>query len=522
MKSGNNAFHIALIIFLLWAAFFIFRTSAIGLDGNRYWVLFDDGMISMRYALNLVNGFGLTWNPGEYVEGFTNPLWTLIMATAIAMFGKFNAPLVIQLIGLLLVVSSVILTKKCADKLLGQNSRWSNIAWLLVLTYYPLMYWSLGGMEVSALAFCMGFVLYMAICQPSQPHAISLVYGTLCTAYLIRPDGFIALIPALAILHLNSSEDARTLWIRHSQGIFLFLSTISLLALWRHSYYGEWLPNTYTLKVTGYDLAHRFENGTIFVGKFIISTIILWIFLCYAIYRRDKNLGCIPICLGSMPVISCAYQLYVGGDPWLYWRQLAPGMIPLVLVAVLGFRSIFEKFTLPQFKKTSTLIVLTLLIWISLNGAFRREVFGKLYAFDLGDHLVKMSNLLNDVMVDGQILVFWAGTLPYYYNGYAIDALGKTDKYIASLPPDYSVAANGMKGLPGHAKHSMAYSMQKNPDFLQLLSFFGDDYSRIAEESYVAIEYKGKIACVKNSSTHIRWELVQRVGSCLSHENDLL
>lgn len=63
MKSGKNIFHIALIIFLLWAAFFIFRMSAIGLDGNRYRVLFDDGMISMRYALNLVNGFGLTWNP---------------------------------------------------------------------------------------------------------------------------------------------------------------------------------------------------------------------------------------------------------------------------------------------------------------------------------------------------------------------------------------------------------------------------------------------------------------------------
>jgi arabinofuranosyltransferase len=369
MQTGKNISKIAIIIFLFWAIFFIFRTSAVGLDGNRYWVLFDDGMISMRYALNLVNGFGLTWNPGEYVEGFTNPLWTLLMALSIAVFGKLYAPLVIQLLGLLLVTFSVILTKKCADKLFGPNSRWSNIAWLLVMTYYPLMYWSLGGMEVSALAFFMAFVLYVAICVPSRPYAISLLYGTLCTAYLIRPDGFIALLPALVIHYINSSEDARTLWKRHSWGVLLLLTTILLLTLWRYSYYGEWLPNTYTLKLSGYDLTHRLQNGANFVGSFIISTVVLWIFIGYAIYRRDKNWGYITIFLVSMPVIACVYQLYVGGDPWLYWRQLAPAMIPLILVAVLGFRSVVEKLTLPQFKKTSTLVVLSLLME-RLGGRF--------------------------------------------------------------------------------------------------------------------------------------------------------
>ena len=198
-------------------------------------------------------------------------------------------------------------------------------------------------------------------------------------------------------------------------------------------------------------------------------------------------------------------------------------MIPLILVAVLGFRSIVEKQTSSQLKKTSTLVVLTLIIWLSLNAKFVKEIVGSrtLYSFDAEDKLVKMSNLLNDVTVRGKILVFFAGTLPYYYNGYAIDALGKTDKYIAYLAPDYNVAWHGMKGVPGHAKHSMAYSMQQSPDFLQFLTFFGDDYSQIAEESYVAILYKGKIACVKDSSPNIRWELVQRVGSCLSHVDDM-
>src|SRR4051812_38733846 len=49
-------------------------------DGTRYFWLDDDQMISMRYARHLANGNGLGWNPGQRVEGYTNFLWTLVMA----------------------------------------------------------------------------------------------------------------------------------------------------------------------------------------------------------------------------------------------------------------------------------------------------------------------------------------------------------------------------------------------------------------------------------------------------------
>src|SRR3954447_14615800 len=40
----------------------------------------DDAFISFRYADNLARGNGLVWNAGEYVEGYTNFLWTMIIA----------------------------------------------------------------------------------------------------------------------------------------------------------------------------------------------------------------------------------------------------------------------------------------------------------------------------------------------------------------------------------------------------------------------------------------------------------
>ena len=52
------------VIFIVWSAIFIYRVSFIAIDGNRYFNLFDDAMISMRYAWNLAHGLGLIWNPG--------------------------------------------------------------------------------------------------------------------------------------------------------------------------------------------------------------------------------------------------------------------------------------------------------------------------------------------------------------------------------------------------------------------------------------------------------------------------
>ena len=49
-------------------------------DGQRIFWLDDDQMISMRYARHVAEGLGPVWNPGERVEGYTNPAWMLVMA----------------------------------------------------------------------------------------------------------------------------------------------------------------------------------------------------------------------------------------------------------------------------------------------------------------------------------------------------------------------------------------------------------------------------------------------------------
>ena len=79
------AFGLVVAAYAVYVFALFWRSSAV-IDGERYFSLGDDAMISMRYARNFVQGHGLVWNAGERpVEGYTNPLWVLLMAAIHAL-----------------------------------------------------------------------------------------------------------------------------------------------------------------------------------------------------------------------------------------------------------------------------------------------------------------------------------------------------------------------------------------------------------------------------------------------------
>ena len=51
------------------------------------WFVCDDAFISFRYARNLLEGHGLVYNPGEYVESYSNFLWVLELTALGGVFG---------------------------------------------------------------------------------------------------------------------------------------------------------------------------------------------------------------------------------------------------------------------------------------------------------------------------------------------------------------------------------------------------------------------------------------------------
>ena len=60
--------------------FVLFWTVCVVVMSNHYIDhVSDDGAIFLRYAENIMSGKGAVFNQGEYVEGYSSPLWLLLL-----------------------------------------------------------------------------------------------------------------------------------------------------------------------------------------------------------------------------------------------------------------------------------------------------------------------------------------------------------------------------------------------------------------------------------------------------------
>lgn len=79
-----------------------------------------------------------------------------------------------------------------------------------------------------------------------------------------------------------------------------------------------------------------------------------------------------------------------------------------------------------------------------------------LHVADHKDH-VELSLLLHH---DGSVATAWAGIIPYFHRGYAVDLLGKCDKYVARQP--YHL----IPFMSGHMKWDYSYSLRNKPTYI--------------------------------------------------------
>ena len=525
------------VLFMVWSGLFIANSSLVGADGKRYFCLFDDGMISMRYAWHLANGYGLVWNPGEWVEGYTNLLLTLLMTVANLLLSKPYTSLAIQVLGVGLMLANAGLAVTIADRVFGHDSNspkpWPLIASVLlfvgVLSYYPLVYWSLMGMETGLLCtlLLLAVVLMLrALDRPNSPQQsqLRLLAGMgicLGLAYLTRPDSVIPAAPILAYLLLALWQSglpfkkiAQRLTIL--MGIYALFPAVQMAFRWL--YYGELAPNTYTLKVVGMPLAERVANGIGFLQPFFTEmAVVLAVVGLLTLVRWQLPRLMLVLVFAALLV----WQVWVGGDPWRYWRMMAPAM-PLLLMVLIDdlwwlAGKVGERLpSQPLGERLAAVLVVVAFVgaMIPVNERFWPEMNLSRDAYTVPDNQVNLEKsllILTATDEGARVAVTWAGAIPYFTGRYAIDILGKSDKRIARLAPDLSgaVSWNGMNSVPGHNKYDLNYSLNTlHPDVVLNLKWGGQDVNRWGAEVFVPVvliarPYVGLY--FRKDSSHIRW-----------------
>jgi hypothetical protein len=315
----------------------------------------DDAYISYRYARNLVDGLGLVYNAGERVEGFTNLLWTLLVAGGVAL--GLDAPVVGHALGLASAAGLLVATAAyTATGLARERQLAAPVAAALVLVAPAFRHWATLGMETPLFA-----LLVTAGLAAHARGRIGAAAAFASLATLTRPEGAVlAAVVFAAELAAAWRRGGPAALGRALRWPLAYASLLAALTIFRLAYYGAPLPNTFYAKVGGLP----WESGLLYVGRFLVEGAWLLLVPAWLGARRVPALRPGAAAAGAFALAA----VLVGGDVFAHSRFLLPALPPLAALAARGAAAAAARD--PR---------LGALAWASLAAAIPWSLFG-LYA----------------------------------------------------------------------------------------------------------------------------------------------
>ncbi len=422
----------------------------------------DDAYISFRYARNLVAGHGLVFNIGEYVEGYTNFSWTLLAALGL----RLGCDVELWTNGLSLGCHALLLILLgrhtwCTRRSYAATGMVVPVALIAAAAHRDLAVFATGGLE-TALFTLLVFGAYCGISPMAsvRPWRAGLLLGI---AMLTRPDAAIFVAAA-----------ATWLWAVHGWRAALHLAVTTAVVVvpflvWRHAYYGDWLPNTYYAKSA--QLAW-WDQGLFYVGIYFakyraLALVPLFAYPAVRFLRRSGASAVLrEVALATLFAVAySAAVARVGGD-FMFARFLIPATpfyLILLEIVVLGLAGAAAQSGVPRVAVASALAAAVVAVfvltpapvdkWNVVRGVtdewacYQPSQQWTETARSCGQALAKITaGLPVQLAFDGACArtVYFAGDTP------AIEAsTGLTDHQIAHQP----LAA---RGRPGHEKPASA------------------------------------------------------------------
>lgn len=298
----------------------------------------EDCFISFRYAENLAQGNGLVFNQGEWVEGYSNFLYVIILS----VFSFFGMDVVIAakvlsvlFYGLIIFPASFFFIYR-GQKKVHPTRLFVPIA----LFFNPMMhYFADRALETHLFILLLIYAIYFV---KRRKYLYSSIFF-LCVT-LTRPEGFIyffagALFPIADAYRLFVKERKNINWVRtlSLREFFLpFIIGFSLFILWRYLTYGYVLPNTVYAKVSKWNFIHN--PSLIDLWHFNVSwsfipilTVISFIFLVRVKKGTREKKG--VFILGVTSLLIILYNIYIGKVPAEKFRHLVP-IVPLFIIII--------------------------------------------------------------------------------------------------------------------------------------------------------------------------------------------
>jgi len=417
----------------------------------------DDAYISFRFLDNWLNHEGLVFNPGEYVEGYTNFLWIILLAP-LRLLGvpPEAAALVVNFVCVLAVAYACY---QCVRQLSGGDLTASIGVWALLAGYGSFAFWLTAGMEPLLVTALLCWANTMVLRQGEINGKAALLYAA---AVLTRPDALLFAIAAFAFYIPIKPFQNKSKFLAYLQNAAIFILPLIIHLIWRWSYYGEILPNTYFTKMHP-DSSLMIRFGIAYFERFLWAGGVVLVAITIAGLVYKSLWSRFSLMVAAQIVVFCLYIIKVGGDYMLYFRFFIP-LIPLlcILSAVTIAKSAAHRKQTALINSVS-LTGLALVMTISLArssemeqapGVRQAHVDNEIFSTWLSEALPK----------DTVIAMNLVGIVPYRTGFRTIDMLGLIDKHIAH--GKVAVPRVGPGSYIGHFKYDGEYVCRRMPDVM--------------------------------------------------------
>ncbi|HSG99047.1 MAG TPA: hypothetical protein VLB27_03295, partial [candidate division Zixibacteria bacterium] len=295
--------------------------------------LCDDAFISFRYAQNLAAGLGLVYNAGEFVEGYSNFLWTVILALGIR-FGASPEALS-QVLGVASFVAAAVTLAWFSWRRRGlRGGLFLPLAACAFLIQRDAQVFATGGLETGFVALLI--TIAFASLALARNRRSYLIAGTaLGVAALTRMDTLAIAAGAVACQWLCRRETLRPmLWLTAPVALLFVPYWLA-----RFFAYGYILPNTYYAKSA--DLSwwsQGLEYLALYLKTYPALALIPVIVLTIAL-RTTRN--------GSTKASLPVSRAELRGGRFPLWLALAMSLPYTLLIVKVGGGFMFARLLIP-------------------------------------------------------------------------------------------------------------------------------------------------------------------------------
>jgi len=424
--------------------------------------LVDDSFIFLRYADNFASGNGPVFNPGERVEGYSSPLWMVLLTivTACGADPVTRAGALSGILGFSLpLIILVALGMRQIDHFIA-----ALVAAAFLATHPSNAFWSWTGMD-SALFAVLGLLTLVLVLRPSRPSPRSAALAGLAFSLsaLARPEA-LAFLPVYLFYLIATDPEAPRHRLRILAG---FLAPTVLVAgsfVMRRIYYGAWLPNTYYAKAD-VDRMVLVANGAAYLLSFLaanIFPIILFAALLTLALVRGETSRAPWLLLAALVFAAIATTVSLGGDHFPLHRFLLPSLAFIAFGLARGLGELTRWFPkLTGFRAAVLALVVLAALGYSNFRLLQRSAADTHAQVMMAERWSEVGRWFHaNAAPESTMASIVVGAIPYYSGLDCIDLLGLTDATVSREGAVYR------EGAVGHQRYHTDSVLARRPTYI--------------------------------------------------------